>query len=118
MKIPCPEHGAHFGDEIEDIVRCQIVWKRWKLEQLPLASRRELAEWYCSIPADKIFIETGWGVGVGLFGEYIGYDKALASNKEYEDMSDDERREWQRESIRKRYAEKRKGFRLWPIKRK
>ena len=112
MKIPCPTHGAHFGDEIDDIVGCPDVWIRWNLRDLPEENRRELTEWYVKIPSDKIFIETGWGVGVGLHGDYIGYENALASSTEYLNMTDEQRRDYQRDNIKQAYQANRKES-LW-----
>ena len=112
MKIPCPQHGAHFGDEIDEIVSCNFVWARWNLAALPEPNRRELAEWYTDIPSDKIFIETGWGIGVGLNGEYIGYENAFANQPGYEEMSEEERRQYQKDMIKKQYLQ-RKQRSLW-----
>jgi hypothetical protein len=113
MKIPCPEHGAHFGDEIQGIIECPSVWIRWGLQSLPIENRLELAEWFVTIPSDKIFIETGWGVSVGISGEYIGYDRALANNAEYASMDDEQRRELQRVEIKKQYESAKEKPSLW-----
>lgn len=117
MKIPCPEHGAHFGDETAEIIACDTVWQRWNLDKLDYAHREELLTWLVEIPSDKIFIETGWGIGIGLFGEYIGYDKALAGNKEYEDMSEEQRRAWQKNDMLAKYNQV-KGRKKWQFWKK
>ena len=86
-------------------MECMVIWRRWNMQDLPVTARREFLDWYIDIPSDKIFIETGWGIGIGVNAEYIGYENALASTQAYEDMSDEERREWQRESLKKQYDE-------------
>lgn len=106
MKIPCPEHGAHFGDEIAPIMDCEILWKRWNLQDLPVLSKRDFLDWLIQIPADKIFMETGWGIGMSYFGEYIGAEKALANDPAYQDMSEEQRRELQRTEMKNQYDHK------------
>lgn len=114
MKVQCPEHGAHFGDEVGDITSCTWFWAQWGLKDLPGIAKQELAEWLVELPADKIFIETGWGIGFLLNGEYLGYENSFAQSLPgYSDWSEDERREYQRSSIKQALAAKPKKGRRW-----
>lgn len=119
IKLPCYIHGAHFGDEIDDIVACDYVWGAWNLKELPEDSRRDLAEWVVQIPADKVYLDTGWGCSIELLGYYFGPEKNLARSPEYEAMSETERRDLQRQVIKEEYdrqfsfKKEKKRRRLW-----
>ena len=111
MKIPCPTHGAHFGDEPADLAQCDWYWKTFKLENLPLQAKLDMAQWIMQMPSDKIWLETGWGINVYPTGQFIGNIGLKDSIPDYEGWTDEQRREYQRDFYKR--SLKPKGFKAW-----
>lgn len=114
MKITCYSHGAHFSNADDEFVKCPYYWKATGTTDLPDDSKRDIAEWLFTMPVDKIWLETGWGLSVPLFkGDFVGWYNSLAENVPgYEDMTEEQRQAWQKQMFRKQLNEP-KGVRGW-----
>lgn len=111
MKIICPVHGAHFQDEIDDVVACKYFWKQGKMTRMPKALKRQLVEHLMGFDVDQAAGQFNWSVGFSFSAKKIkgGFKNEFETTVPgYRDWTDAQRRNYQRKTFRRKLAKQTK----------
>jgi hypothetical protein len=98
MKALCYDCGCHFDDEFEDTLKCTF-WKRKRLHRIAKKYKKQIWDWFFSFPHDEFAIITKHLLVTSWYGAATKYkgNEFCEVFPSYEQLSDKERRDLQRQ---------------------
>lgn len=77
-----------------------MIWRSMGLSKLPKIQKHKLWDWMMQAPFDEVYLQSGWQIALSLTG--VKSKKGdLASKPKYQNMTEEQRREYQRQVILK-----------------